>query len=62
MLKLNALDVSKQQDLKPPKHQKDVWDDVLKDALEKKVLELLGVLGDCPLTSCIFSLSDKSKR
>ena len=41
MLKLNALEVAKQQDLKHPKHQKDVLDDVLKDVLEKKVLELL---------------------
>lgn len=37
----NALETTNQQDLKSPKHQKDVLDDVLKDVLEKKVLELL---------------------
>lgn len=33
--------VDNKEDLKSPKHQKDVLDDVLKDVLEKKVLELL---------------------
>lgn len=41
MLKLSALDVTNRQDLKFPKHQKDVLNDVLKDVLEKKILELL---------------------
>ncbi len=41
MLKLNALEITKQQKLKLPKPQNDVLGDVLKDVLELKILELL---------------------
>lgn len=41
MLKLSALEITKQQNSKFLKHQSDVLDDVLSDVLEMKILELL---------------------